>query len=82
VDQSIVVQLPQLPTVSELDTFPSPEVMAAAANKWRDNKAPGPDGIPAKCSNMGSICRYSDSTPSLAMGWHRIFFSHNGKMLI
>ena len=52
-DQSIADQLPQLPTVLELDTFRSPEETSAAANNLKNNKAPGPDGIPAEIFKYG-----------------------------
>jgi len=48
VDQSIVDQLLQRPTVSELDTLPTLEEISDAANNIKNNKAPSPDGIPAE----------------------------------
>jgi len=53
VDQSIADLLPQLPTISELDTIPSIEEISAAANNLKNNKAPGPDGIPAEIFKYG-----------------------------
>jgi len=53
VDQSIVDQLSQLPTISELDTLPSLEEISAAANNLKNKKAPGPDGIPAEIFKYG-----------------------------
>jgi len=53
VDQSIADQLPQLPIISELDTIPSIEEIPAAANNLENNKAPGPDGIPAEIFRYG-----------------------------
>jgi len=52
VDQSTVEQLPQFPTISELDTLPSLEEISSAANNLK-NKAPGPDGIPAEIFKYG-----------------------------
>ena len=48
VDQSIADQLPQLPIILELDTIPSIEEISAAANNLINNKALGPDCIPAE----------------------------------
>jgi len=79
VDHFIIDQLPQLTTISELDALPSLYETSAAANNLKNKKAPDADGM-QKYSNMGAICCYSDSTPSLAMCGHRIFFPHNGKM--
>ena len=81
VDQSIADQLPQLPIISEVDTIPSIEEILAAANNLKNNKALGPDGIPAEIFKYGAICCYGESTPSLAMRGHQIFFPHDGKML-
>jgi len=53
VDQSIAEQLPQQPTISGLDTLPSLEEISAAANNLKNNKAPGPDGIPAEIFKYG-----------------------------
>jgi len=53
VDQSIVDQLPQPPTVSELATLPSLEEILAAANNLTNNKAAGPDGLPAGIFKYG-----------------------------
>ena len=53
VDQSIADQLPQLPIMSELDTIPSIEEISAAENNLKDNKALGPDGIPAEIFKYG-----------------------------
>jgi len=53
VDQSIADQLPQLPIISELDTIPSTEEISAAANNLKNNKAPGPDGVPAEIFKYG-----------------------------
>jgi len=53
VDQSIVDQLPQLPTILELDTLPALEEISAAPNYLKNNKAPGPNGIPADIVKYG-----------------------------
>ena len=53
-DQSIVDQLPQLPTISELDIIPYLEKISAVAKNLK-NKAPGPDCIPAKIFKYGGI---------------------------
>jgi len=79
VDQSTADQLPQLPIISELDTIPSIEEISAAANNIRHLAL---IAYLLKFSNTGAICCYSDSTLSLAMRGHRIFFPHNGKVLI
>jgi len=55
VDPSIADQLPQLPIISELDTIPSIEEISAAANNLKNNKARGPDGIPAEIFKYGAI---------------------------
>ena len=53
VDQSIADQLLLLPIISELDTIPSIEEISAAANNLKNNRAPGPDGIPAEIFKYG-----------------------------
>jgi len=80
VDQSIADQLPQLPIISELDTIPSIEEISAAANNLKNNKAPGPDGIPAEIFKYGGNLLLQRLHSFISNAW-AIFFPHNGKML-
>jgi len=70
VDQTIVDQQPQLPTMSELQTLPTLEEISAAENNLENHRAPGADGIPAEIFKHGGICCYSESTPSFAVRGH------------
>ena len=52
-DQSILEELPQLPTVYEMDVPPTLEEVKRAIDSLKNGKAPGPDGIPAEIYKCG-----------------------------
>ena len=52
-DPSIVDQLPQLPFIPDLDTLPSYNEVTEAVKGLKNNKAAGPDGIPAEIFKNG-----------------------------
>ena len=52
-DYDIINQLPSLPPVSELDNEPSLVEVLAAIKDLKNNKAPGPDGIPGEIFKYG-----------------------------
>ena len=47
-DQSVIEQLPQLPTVHQMDAPPTMEELKKAIDSLKSGKAPGPDGIPGE----------------------------------
>ena len=58
-DPTILDELPQLPSVVEMDALPTLEEVKKVIDSLKNGKAPGPDGIPGEIYKCGDedLCR-------------------------
>ena len=52
-DQSVIEELPQMPVVSEMDVPPTLEEVRTSIGSLKNDKAPGPDGLPSEIFKHG-----------------------------
>lgn len=79
-DLAVLEELPSYPAIEELDLPPTFSEVLAAIRSLKNNKTPGPDGIPAEI--LEDISAPEQYTTSLLMYGNMGQFPKNGEMLM
>ena len=80
IDPTVVSQIPQFPVIPNLDAPPSFYEISTAISHLKNNKAAGPDGIPAETSSLVATTCNIDYIISSSQYGPPVRYRNSGKM--